>query len=74
MYVCTHAVVVAANGEIYNYKELYEELGGTAFYKPKTGSDCEVGREEGEKSGRGGRGWGGRREEASKQGTRQTWH
>ena len=36
------AVVVAANGEIYNYKELYEELGGTAFYKPKTGSDCEV--------------------------------
>lgn len=37
-----HTVVVAANGEIYNYKELYEELGGTAFYKPKTGSDCEV--------------------------------
>ncbi len=35
-------VVVAANGEIYNYKELYEELGGDAFYKPKTGSDCEV--------------------------------
>ena len=38
-----HAVVVAANGEIYNYKELYEEMGGEAFYKPKTGSDCEVG-------------------------------
>jgi len=37
-----HAVVVAANGEIYNYKELYEEMGGSAFYQPKTGSDCEV--------------------------------
>lgn len=33
---------MAANGEIYNYKELYEELGGIDFYTPKTGSDCEV--------------------------------
>lgn len=36
------SVIVAANGEIYNYKELYEEMGGTDFYTPKTGSDCEV--------------------------------
>lgn len=35
-------MIVAANGEIYNYKELYEEVGGDAFYKPLTGSDCEV--------------------------------
>ncbi|EWM23351.1 asparagine synthetase [Nannochloropsis gaditana] len=35
-------IIVAANGEIYNYKELYEELGGIDFYPPKTGSDCEV--------------------------------
>lgn len=33
-------VVVAANGEIYNFKELYEAL--TTPYTPKTGSDCEV--------------------------------
>lgn len=33
-------VIVAANGEIYNYKELYDEL--KTPYKPKTGSDCEV--------------------------------
>jgi asparagine synthase (glutamine-hydrolysing) len=33
-------VLVAANGEIYNYKELYAEL--TKPYQPKTGSDCEV--------------------------------
>ena len=33
-------VVVAANGEIYNYKELYAEL--TTTYSPITGSDCEV--------------------------------
>jgi len=33
-------VIVAANGEIYNYKELYHGL--TAPYTPKTGSDCEV--------------------------------
>lgn len=34
------SVVVAANGEIYNYKELYHELKDP--YTPQTGSDCEV--------------------------------
>lgn len=34
------SVVVAANGEIYNYKELYESL--AVPYEPQTGSDCEV--------------------------------
>lgn len=33
-------IIVAANGEIYNYKELYASL--TKEYTPKTGSDCEV--------------------------------
>jgi asparagine synthase (glutamine-hydrolysing) len=33
-------IIVAANGEIYNYKELYEQL--KTPYTPKTGSDCEV--------------------------------
>mmetsp|Transcript_1603 Transcript_1603/g.2549 ORF Transcript_1603/g.2549 Transcript_1603/m.2549 type:complete len:600 (+) Transcript_1603:95-1894(+) len=33
-------VIVAANGEIYNYKEIYAGL--SAPYTPKTGSDCEV--------------------------------
>jgi asparagine synthase (glutamine-hydrolysing) len=33
-------IFVAANGEIYNYKELYHEL--QTPYTPKTGSDCEV--------------------------------
>ena len=33
-------IIVAANGEIYNYKELYEAL--ETEYKPLTGSDCEV--------------------------------
>jgi asparagine synthase (glutamine-hydrolysing) len=34
------SIIVAANGEIYNYKELYDELKHP--YTPKTGSDCEV--------------------------------
>lgn len=34
------SVIVAANGEIYNYKDLYSQL--KAPYEPKTGSDCEV--------------------------------
>lgn len=34
------SVIVAANGEIYNYKELYEAL--EKPYTPQTGSDCEV--------------------------------
>ena len=33
-------IVVAANGEIYNYKELYASL--PSAYHPRTGSDCEV--------------------------------
>ena len=33
-------VIVAANGEIYNYKEIYESL--STPYTPLTGSDCEV--------------------------------
>lgn len=33
-------VIVAANGEIYNYQELYRDL--SVEFKPKTGSDCEV--------------------------------
>ena len=33
-------IVVAVNGEIYNYKDLYQTL--KKPYKPKTGSDCEV--------------------------------
>jgi len=33
-------VIVAANGEIYNYKELYSQL--STKYTPMTGSDCEV--------------------------------
>jgi len=33
-------MTVAANGEIYNYKEIYAEL--KTPYKPMTGSDCEV--------------------------------
>lgn len=41
-------IIVAANGEIYNYKELYDELeadakkNGQIPYQPLTGSDCEV--------------------------------
>jgi asparagine synthase (glutamine-hydrolysing) len=41
-------IIVAANGEIYNYKELYDELEQDAIknnqtpYVPLTGSDCEV--------------------------------
>mmetsp|Transcript_14427 Transcript_14427/g.34922 ORF Transcript_14427/g.34922 Transcript_14427/m.34922 type:complete len:600 (-) Transcript_14427:151-1950(-) len=33
-------VIVAANGEIYNFKELYHDL--KTPYEPQTGSDCEV--------------------------------
>lgn len=33
-------VIVAVNGEIYNYKDLYHHL--KTPYVPKTGSDCEV--------------------------------
>jgi len=33
-------VIVAANGEIYNYKELYHDHASS--YVPQTGSDCEV--------------------------------
>lgn len=37
-------IIVAANGEIYNYKDLYSalEVDGEVDYTPKTGSDCEV--------------------------------
>jgi len=36
-------VIVAANGEIYNYMALYNELAEDGFrYVPRTGSDCEV--------------------------------
>jgi len=36
-------VIVCVNGEIYNYKTLYEALGHDGKeYVPKTGSDCEV--------------------------------
>lgn len=40
LYSKDHSVVVAANGEVYNYKELYDGL--TTPYTPLTGSDCEV--------------------------------
>ena len=33
-------ICIAANGEIYNYKELYSRL--SSPYVPQTGSDCEV--------------------------------
>lgn len=35
-----NTIIVAANGEIYNYKELYDNL--EKQYSPLTGSDCEV--------------------------------
>mmetsp|Transcript_18291 Transcript_18291/g.41786 ORF Transcript_18291/g.41786 Transcript_18291/m.41786 type:complete len:498 (-) Transcript_18291:906-2399(-) len=36
-------VTVAANGEIYNYKDIYQEIKKSGVeYTPKTGSDCEV--------------------------------
>lgn len=34
------SVVVAVNGEIYNYQDVYASL--SSSYKPVTGSDCEV--------------------------------
>lgn len=34
------SVIVAANGEVYNYKEIYHDL--ETPYQPQTGSDCEV--------------------------------
>ena len=33
-------IIVAANGEIYNYKDIYASL--KIPYEPLTGSDCEV--------------------------------
>ena len=37
------SIIVAANGEIYNYKELYDLLKKEGVpYEPNTGSDCEV--------------------------------
>jgi len=33
-------IILAVNGEVYNYKELYAEL--ETKYEPMTGSDCEV--------------------------------
>eukprot|EP00547_Thalassionema_nitzschioides_P000454 CAMPEP_0194204390 /NCGR_PEP_ID=MMETSP0156-20130528/3921_1 /TAXON_ID=33649 /ORGANISM="Thalassionema nitzschioides, Strain L26-B" /LENGTH=623 /DNA_ID=CAMNT_0038930387 /DNA_START=153 /DNA_END=2024 /DNA_ORIENTATION=- len=33
-------IILAANGEIYNYKEIYHDL--ETPYEPKTGSDCEA--------------------------------
>ena len=33
-------IIVAANGEVYNYKEIYSGL--SQPYTPQTGSDCEV--------------------------------
>jgi asparagine synthetase B (glutamine-hydrolysing) len=38
----TLQVTVAANGEIYNFKEEYQKMSGTHEYEPTTGSDCEV--------------------------------
>lgn len=35
-----NSVILAANGEVYNYKDLYANI--ASDYKPKTGSDCEV--------------------------------
>jgi len=36
-------IIIAANGEIYNFKELYQQLEADgAKYVPRTGSDCEV--------------------------------
>jgi len=36
--ICINDVILICNGEIYNYKELYEMMG----VKPQTDSDCEV--------------------------------
>lgn len=39
LYSPDKTIIVAVNGEIYNYKALYSSL---SPYKPVTGSDCEV--------------------------------
>ena len=40
LYSADKQIVVAANGEVYNYKDLYASL--ATPYTPLTGSDCEV--------------------------------
>lgn len=40
LYSPNKEIVVAANGEIYNYKEIYSSI--PEKYTPVTGSDCEV--------------------------------
>ena len=40
LYSADKKIVVAANGEVYNYKDLYASL--AVPYAPLTGSDCEV--------------------------------
>ena len=40
LYSADKKIVVAANGEVYNFKEIYAGL--KTPYSPLTGSDCEV--------------------------------